>query len=372
MNNEMFSDSPFPDIHALFVYYRDLYFQGRLGGVSVEWSSKRMTSCGGTTQKVPGGAKIKLSQPLLILRPSEDLKMVLLHEMIHAHCMVEGVRDADPGGHGAPFQSIMHQINSSTVADPERPHGGYNITVYHTMTAEVDYYKQHHWRCERCGIEWRRANNRAPQEADCFQRPADPHCQDRRCKWHMHLQTCGADKIKKVKEPEGYVRKKKNVDGGGGGEGSSKRVKTGNVEHKQPDISKWFTGKGNVLSRGGNNNNNDDDINDGTLSAISAVLQGAATAAGNSSLPPSSSAVPVTTATEEISAEARRSLFAAAALKRFGGGGGGTAAASRLNELKQEPQIAQPEQQQHQQQSPEVIDLVDDATQEDGDSVGAC
>lgn len=34
---------PNPDIHALFVHYNDLYFDGHLGACSVEWSTSRMT-----------------------------------------------------------------------------------------------------------------------------------------------------------------------------------------------------------------------------------------------------------------------------------------------------------------------------------------
>lgn len=34
---------PTPDIHALFAYYNELYFNSKLGACSVEWSTKRMT-----------------------------------------------------------------------------------------------------------------------------------------------------------------------------------------------------------------------------------------------------------------------------------------------------------------------------------------
>ena len=37
-------DDPFPDLHALFVYYNELYFENKLGACSVEWSSQRMTT----------------------------------------------------------------------------------------------------------------------------------------------------------------------------------------------------------------------------------------------------------------------------------------------------------------------------------------
>ena len=34
---------PFPDLHALFLYYSKLYFKNKLGACSVQWSSHRMT-----------------------------------------------------------------------------------------------------------------------------------------------------------------------------------------------------------------------------------------------------------------------------------------------------------------------------------------
>lgn len=36
-------DEEFPDIHALYRHYNDLYFGGLLGACSVEWSTSRMT-----------------------------------------------------------------------------------------------------------------------------------------------------------------------------------------------------------------------------------------------------------------------------------------------------------------------------------------
>jgi hypothetical protein len=213
-NSPPFFDSdvdPFPCIYEMFAYYNHLYFDNSLGGVSVEWSSKRMTLCGGTTQKVPGGAIIKLSQPLLSLRPVTDLKNVLLHEMIHAWVMVNALerQDGDPGGHGRVFTAKMASINASTVPDMYRPvAAGYNITVFHTMYGEVDHYRQHHWKCERCGSEVRRAMNRPPQPADCSLRGRQMPpggCFDPRCRYHVHLRVCGGDYVK-IKEPEKPVR----------------------------------------------------------------------------------------------------------------------------------------------------------------------
>lgn len=139
-----------------------------------------MTLCGGVCEWRPGGGcRIKLSEPLLKLRPTRDLKDVLLHEMAHAFMMLQGglagfwgglslqgrghpasaaqppaalhalkaarkpgalrlrctpsspcpaagagIRDNDPGGHGTIFKSIIQRINTSTAPDHQRPPGG--------------------------------------------------------------------------------------------------------------------------------------------------------------------------------------------------------------------------------------------------------
>ncbi|GAB4819387.1 hypothetical protein N2152v2_006433 [Parachlorella kessleri] len=201
---------PHPDIHALFCHYNDLYFDSQLGACSVEWSSARMTLCGGVCEfQKGGGCRIKLSEPLLKLRPSRDLKEVLLHEMIHACMMLGGIRDDEPSGHGTIFRSIMRRINESTAPDTQRPAGGYNINTHHTMHAEVDFYRQHHWRCARCGNLVKRAMNRPPQEADCRGRMGrGEECADPHCNYHMHIRHCGGT-YEKVKEPDGFLEKKR-------------------------------------------------------------------------------------------------------------------------------------------------------------------
>lgn len=127
--------------------------------------------------------------------------------MIHAYCFVRGLRDRDPGGHGAPFKEKMHQINTSTVGDSQRPPGGYTITVRHSMIAEVQSYQNHVWECGRCGKQVRRAMNRKPQPADCRGRKAGG-CSDPRCDWHVHLVVCGGEFVK-ISEPPG-----RNTGGG--------------------------------------------------------------------------------------------------------------------------------------------------------------
>lgn len=76
-------------------------------------------------------------------RPHSEVKDTLLHEMIHAYLFLRKIRDSD---HGPRFQAIMDAINESTLFDPYRPENGYKIAIFHTMHAEVDSYRTHHWK----------------------------------------------------------------------------------------------------------------------------------------------------------------------------------------------------------------------------------
>ncbi|KAH9089743.1 hypothetical protein LEN26_019102 [Aphanomyces euteiches] len=70
---------PTPDIWSLFLEYDQLFFDGTLGGCEVKWSRK-MTLCAGlcTFQPASGFCSIRLSEPLLRLRPRRDLVNTLL------------------------------------------------------------------------------------------------------------------------------------------------------------------------------------------------------------------------------------------------------------------------------------------------------
>ncbi|DBA84736.1 TPA: hypothetical protein ACH3X1_005985 [Trebouxia sp. C0004] len=152
-----------------------------------------------------GGCRIKLSEPLLKFRPSIELKETLLHEMIHAWMFLEKIKDQ--GGHGPRFQERMNFINRASFADHQRPPQGYSITVYHSMHAEVDQYRTHHWQCSTCGNVVKRAMNRPPQEADCRGRQVKgSECKDPKCAYHMHQRFCGGG-YTKIAEPEGYGKK---------------------------------------------------------------------------------------------------------------------------------------------------------------------
>ncbi|XP_036406047.1 sprT-like domain-containing protein Spartan [Megalops cyprinoides] len=187
---------PSPDVRAMFMQFNDMFFWGKLCGVEVKWSP-RMTLCAGVCSYEGRGGlcSIRLSEPLLKLRPRRDLVQTLLHEMIHALLFVtQNNRDRD--GHGPEFCKHMDRINKAS---------GANITVYHTFHDEVDLYRQHWWRCDGpCQSRKpffgyvKRAMNRAPSAKDPW--------------WADHQRTCGGT-YHKIKEPDDYGKKGKKGEG---------------------------------------------------------------------------------------------------------------------------------------------------------------
>ncbi|KFO82946.1 SprT-like domain-containing protein Spartan, partial [Buceros rhinoceros silvestris] len=138
-----------------------------------------------------GMCSIRLSEPLLKLRPRKDLVETLLHEMIHALLFVTN-NDKDRESHGPEFRKHMRRINRLT---------GANVTIYHSFHDEVDLYRQHWWRCNGpCQNRKpyfgyvKRATNRAPSARDFW--------------WVEHQETCGGT-FTKVKEPEDFSKKSK-------------------------------------------------------------------------------------------------------------------------------------------------------------------
>ncbi|KAF9920088.1 hypothetical protein FBU30_010128 [Linnemannia zychae] len=185
------TDTPFKDLHGLFLAFNDLYFESKLSACEVRWSP-RMTVCAGLCiyQSTAQYCSIRLSEPLLKFRPESDYIDTLLHEMIHAYLFVtQAIQDHD--GHGADFQYHMNRINKAA---------GTTITIYHTFHDEVRYYKTHVWKCNGpCqhrppyyGIV-RRSMNRPPQPAD---------------RWYAeHQESCGGT-YTKISEPDPTLKKK--------------------------------------------------------------------------------------------------------------------------------------------------------------------
>ncbi|NXB29875.1 SPRTN protein, partial [Eulacestoma nigropectus] len=183
---------PSPDVHALFVHFNQTLFWGKLEAVTVSWSP-RMTSSAGicSYHKRSGLCSIRLSEPLLKLRPRKDLVETLLHEMIHALLFVtHNYKDRE--SHGPEFCKHMRRINLLT---------GANVTIYHDFYDEVNVYRQHWWRCNGpCQNRApyfgyvKRSMNRAPSAHDFW--------------WDEHQRTCGGT-FTKVKEPEKFSEKSK-------------------------------------------------------------------------------------------------------------------------------------------------------------------
>ncbi|KAM8831854.1 DNA-dependent metalloprotease SPRTN [Spinachia spinachia] len=228
---------PNPDVRAMFLEFNDVFFWGKLYGVEVKWSP-RMTLCAGVCSYEGRGGlcSIRLSEPLLKLRPRKDLVETLLHEMIHALLFVtQNNRDRD--GHGPEFCKHMDRINDAS---------GTKISIYHSFHDEVDVYRQHWWKCDGpCQNRKpyfgfvKRAMNRAPSAQDPW--------------WEDHRRKCGGT-YNKVKEPEGYSKKGKKDDKKDGktsekkasGKEKPSSTTTGSASQDIRNIIP-FTGKGFLL-----------------------------------------------------------------------------------------------------------------------------
>ncbi|CAN8203777.1 unnamed protein product [Coccothraustes coccothraustes] len=183
---------PSPDVHGLFVHFNQTLFWGKLEAVTVSWSP-RMTSSAGicSYHQRSGLCSIRLSEPLLKLRPRKDLVETLLHEMIHALLFVtRNYKDRE--SHGPEFCKHMRRINLLT---------GANVTIYHDFYDEINLYRQHWWRCNGpCQNRApyfgyvKRSMNRAPSAHDFW--------------WDEHQKTCGGT-FTKVKEPDKFSEKSK-------------------------------------------------------------------------------------------------------------------------------------------------------------------
>ncbi|NXW44008.1 SPRTN protein, partial [Nyctiprogne leucopyga] len=226
---------PSPDVHGLFVQFNETLFWGRLAAVEVSWSP-RMTLCAGVCRYEGRGGmcSIRLSEPLLKLRPRKDLVETLLHEMIHALLFVTN-NDKDRESHGPEFCKHMRRINRLT---------GANVTIYHTFHDEVDLYRQHWWRCNGpCQYRKpyfgyvKRSMNRAPSARDFW--------------WAEHQETCGGT-FTKVKEPENFSKKSKEKTQPAELP-NSKSTNKGKAQIRDMQDLVPFSGKGYRLGGGGQN-----------------------------------------------------------------------------------------------------------------------
>ncbi|KAK1282779.1 hypothetical protein QJS10_CPB22g01164 [Acorus calamus] len=128
---------------------------------------------------------ILLSESDFKFRPSENLKNILLHEMIHAYLfMKHGITDRNK--HDLLFETLMDGINSNFLIDQERPIAGYNIIFRHLLNQDVERNRDNHWICELCGDLIKRGVNREPSANDCIEKAGGADsCAAPLCYWHM-------------------------------------------------------------------------------------------------------------------------------------------------------------------------------------------
>lgn len=199
---------PTPCVWRLFAEFNETFFWRKLGCVEVLWN-KQMTSCAGTCIYRGGLCCIRLSKPLLGLRPRKDLVETLLHEMIHALLFVTH-NNKDRSGHGPEFRKHMQRINRAS---------GANITVYHDFHEEVKSLRVHKWRCDGpCRFKRpffgyvARSINRAPAPSDLW--------------WPEHHRSCGGT-FHKVAGPEQGKGKRKRTPLSGGKAAKSGKMADG-------------------------------------------------------------------------------------------------------------------------------------------------
>ncbi|KAL6867395.1 hypothetical protein ACP4OV_015419 [Aristida adscensionis] len=188
-----------PDICDLFCHYNRLYFRDSLGACAVCWTDDPLPQGDlGMCDYYPGGGgcMILLSKSLYGCRDATDVKNVLLHEMIHAYICVKD-NNNNHSDHGTTFQKLMKAINLSSVADPLRPVGGYNITMLHRIRE-----KCYHYKCEICGDLVKSSKLGGPSRDDCVERlGANDLCEHSNCHWHRHMKQCSGT-YHRVESPE--------------------------------------------------------------------------------------------------------------------------------------------------------------------------
>ncbi|GAB67678.1 hypothetical protein PCYB_122450 [Plasmodium cynomolgi strain B] len=112
-------DTDFPDLLQLFEEYNEKYFFNKLKSVQVKWSNKMKLCAGICIFKKSGYCCIRLSLPLLKLRKIKEYRSNQAEEKRE-------------------FKKHMYRINKVT---------GLCITIYHSFHKEVNFYRNHVWRC---------------------------------------------------------------------------------------------------------------------------------------------------------------------------------------------------------------------------------
>lgn len=236
---------PTPDIWDLFRQFDMQFFEETLttNCVELSWSPKMTHSAGLCAWNPKSGfCSIRLSLPLLQLRPRKDLIETLIHEMIHGFLFVTH-QDDNHESHGPKFHYHMNRINQMT---------GTAISVYHTFHDEVRNYQNHVWLCDGPCKERRpfyglvkRAMDRAPGPNDKW--------------WAKHKQNCGGTfhkigapdpktKPKVLTIPSNALPRKRpaspSQDGAGPSSSKSKKSPPREPEPGQKKISDYWSNLG--------------------------------------------------------------------------------------------------------------------------------
>lgn len=137
----------------LQAWWRELnarYFADLLPPIPIVWSPRLTSSAGLFINRVGPRAPllssagvsehrlIRLSIPLLSNQPAAEVHSTLAHEMIHQ--WQYDVRKRRPN-HGDDFRRTMAAMNLD----------GLDITVQHSLTADVAALSRYTWQCVRCG-----------------------------------------------------------------------------------------------------------------------------------------------------------------------------------------------------------------------------
>lgn len=116
----------FVNVFDLFERYNTKYFGGVLCGVRVGWGENMRENVGACVCD-KDGCEILLNGEVLQYRDGNDIKSILIHEMIHAYLFLIGVDEDD---HGESFMREAERIGKLE---------GCKITTYHSFHEEVAY-----------------------------------------------------------------------------------------------------------------------------------------------------------------------------------------------------------------------------------------
>ena len=176
------------DIHSMFFYFNEVYFENKLNNVLISWIDRededadfrycigtdvpkwwhgpRKILCAGICcqieRQITGAyartCHIRLPNALRKFKLVKETKATLLHEMIHAYLYLTGqiMEGESFNDHSRLLKQHMHRINTDTlVFDAYRPKEGYGVSfadVAHVEEEEakrrelIDDFSDEHWK----------------------------------------------------------------------------------------------------------------------------------------------------------------------------------------------------------------------------------